>query len=229
MDLQGARVLVTGSTGGLGRPTATRLAAAGARLVLTARDPGRLDELAGGLQGERALTVAGDLTLPGQPDAVVSAAVGHLGGLDAVVHLAGASGFAAAGTEDDDALDELLLVDYLAPVRLLRAALPALRESRGTALVVTAVLAEGPVAGMAAYGAAKAALSSYVRAAAKELRRDGVRVVDARPPHTETGLADHPLTGSAPKLPPGKDPDDVAARLVAALVDDEREVPSSAF
>lgn len=229
MDLQGARVLVTGATGGLGRPTATRLAAAGARLALTGRDEGRLAELAGSLDGDRPLTVVADLTLPDQPQAVVDAAVEHLGGLDAVVHLAGASGFAAVGTEDDDALDELLLVDYLAPVRLLRAALPALREAKGTALVVTAVLAEGPVAGMAAYGAAKAALSSYVGAAAKELRRDGVRVVDARPPHTETGLADRPLTGTAPKLPHGKDPDDVAARLVKALTDDEREVPSSAF
>ncbi|WP_255472548.1 SDR family NAD(P)-dependent oxidoreductase [Quadrisphaera setariae] len=229
MDLQGARVLVTGATGGLGRPTVARLAGAGARLALTARDSGRLEELAGSLEGDRALAVTADLTLPDQPQAVVDAAVDHLGGLDAVVHLAGASGFSAVGAEDDDVLDELLLVDYLAPVRLLRAALPALRETKGTALVVTAVLAEGPVAGMAAYGAAKAALSSYVGAAAKELRRDGVRVVDARPPHTETGLADRPLTGTAPKLPRGKDPDDVAARLVQALVDDEREVPSSAF
>lgn len=229
MDLQGARVLVTGATGGLGRPTVARLAGAGARLALTARDSGRLEELAGSLGGDRPLAVTADLTLPDQPQAVVDAAVEHLGGLDAVVHLAGASGFSAVGAEDDDALDELLLVDYLAPVRLLRAALPALRETKGTALVVTAVLAEGPVAGMAAYGAAKAALSSYVGAAAKELRRDGVRVVDARPPHTETGLADRPLTGTAPKLPRGKDPDDVAARLVQALVDDEREVPSSAF
>ncbi|WP_218974586.1 SDR family oxidoreductase [Streptomyces sp. NP160] len=229
MDLQDARVLVTGATGGLGRPVSTRLAAAGARLALTGRDEGRLEEVAGSLGGDRPLTVAADLTLPDQPQAVVDAAVEHLGGLDAVVHLAGASGFAAVGTEDDDALDELLLVDYLAPVRLLRAALPALREAKGTALVVTAVLAEGPVAGMAAYGAAKAALSSYVGAAAKELRRSGVRVVDARPPHTETGLADRPLTGTAPKLPQGKDPEEVAARLVKALVDDEREVPSSAF
>ncbi|TXR52993.1 SDR family oxidoreductase [Quadrisphaera setariae] len=222
-------MLVTGATGGLGRPTVARLAGAGARLALTARDSGRLEELAGSLEGDRALAVTADLTLPDQPQAVVDAAVDHLGGLDAVVHLAGASGFSAVGAEDDDVLDELLLVDYLAPVRLLRAALPALRETKGTALVVTAVLAEGPVAGMAAYGAAKAALSSYVGAAAKELRRDGVRVVDARPPHTETGLADRPLTGTAPKLPRGKDPDDVAARLVQALVDDEREVPSSAF
>ncbi|TNM67217.1 SDR family oxidoreductase [Streptomyces sp. NP160] len=222
-------MLVTGATGGLGRPVSTRLAAAGARLALTGRDEGRLEEVAGSLGGDRPLTVAADLTLPDQPQAVVDAAVEHLGGLDAVVHLAGASGFAAVGTEDDDALDELLLVDYLAPVRLLRAALPALREAKGTALVVTAVLAEGPVAGMAAYGAAKAALSSYVGAAAKELRRSGVRVVDARPPHTETGLADRPLTGTAPKLPQGKDPEEVAARLVKALVDDEREVPSSAF
>ncbi len=226
MELSGARVLVTGSTGGLGLPVTARLAGAGARLVVTARDAGRLDALAA---QHGALAVPADLVVPGRPDAVVAAAVEHLGGLDAVVHLAGVSGFGAAGTEDDDALDDLLLADYLAPVRLLRAALPALRESRGTALVVSAVLAEQPVAGMAAYGAAKAALSSYLGAAAKELRRDGVRVVDARPPHTETGLAKRPVTGTAPRLPRGKDPDAVAERLVRALADDERDVPSTAF
>jgi cyclic-di-GMP-binding biofilm dispersal mediator protein len=82
---------------------------------------------------------------------------------------------------------------------------------------------------MAAYSASKAALTAYDAAAARELRRAGIRLVDARPPHTETGLADRPIAGSAPRLPQGLAPDAVAARVVAAIVDDEKDLPSSAF
>jgi len=95
--------------------------------------------------------------------------------------------------------------------------------------VVSAVVAEQPMAGMAGYAASKAAISAFDAAAARELRRVGVRLVDVRPPHTETGLADRPLHGTAPRLPQGLDPEHVAARVVAAVVDGEREVPSSAF
>jgi cyclic-di-GMP-binding biofilm dispersal mediator protein len=82
---------------------------------------------------------------------------------------------------------------------------------------------------MAAYSASKAALTAFDAAAGRELRRAGVRVIDARPPHTETGLAERPAAGQPPKLPTGLDPDAVAARIVAAIVDNERDLPSSAF
>jgi cyclic-di-GMP-binding biofilm dispersal mediator protein len=56
-----------------------------------------------------------------------------------------------------------------------------------------------------------------------------VHVLDARPPHTETGLATRPLAGSAPRLPPGLDPADVAARIVDAIEADEPEVAAAGF
>jgi len=83
--------------------------------------------------------------------------------------------------------------------------------------------------GMAAYSASKAALAAFDQAAARELRRAGIRLIDARPPHTETGLAQRPVYGTAPRLPTGLDPDAVAARILAAIRDDETDLPSSAF
>lgn len=83
--------------------------------------------------------------------------------------------------------------------------------------------------GMAAYSAAKAALMAYDAAAARELRREGIRLVDARPPHTETGLATRPLSGQAPRLPEGLAPDVVASRIVDAIVAGEKDLPSTAF
>jgi len=68
-----------------------------------------------------------------------------------------------------------------------------------------------------------------VSAASREFRRRGVRLVDARPGHTETGLATRPITGEAPSLPTGLDPDVVAARIVRAIVDGEKDLPSASF
>ena len=82
---------------------------------------------------------------------------------------------------------------------------------------------------MAAYAASKAALSAADQALSRELRRVGITVTDARPPHTETGLAQHPIAGTAPRLPEGLQPEVVARRIVEAIRAGEREVPAKAF
>ena len=229
-SLDGARVLVTGASGGLGAPLSRLLAAQGARLTLVARDPARLDAL--GIPA--AVGFAVDLTRPDGAQACVDAAVAQHGGLDGVVHLAGVVAFGPAVETDDATLDALVATNLLAPIRLVRAAYPHLHVSAvegGSPFVlnVSAVVAEQPMAGMAAYTAVKAGLAAFDAAAGRELRRSRIRLVDARPPHTETGLADRPFSGQAPVLPKGKSPDDVAARLLRAILDDERDLPSSAF
>jgi cyclic-di-GMP-binding biofilm dispersal mediator protein len=85
------------------------------------------------------------------------------------------------------------------------------------------------MAGMAAYSASKAAAWGAMVAATRELRRQHIDVIDIRPPHTETGLANRPIAGSAPKLPTGLDPEVVAARIVAAIRDGEKDLPVEAF
>jgi cyclic-di-GMP-binding biofilm dispersal mediator protein len=96
-------------------------------------------------------------------------------------------------------------------------------------LNISGVVAEQPMAGLAAYSASKAAVYAFNQAAAKELRRVGIRVIDARPGHTETGLASRPLFGTAPAFPAGMDASAVAARIVEAIQSDERDLPASAF
>jgi len=66
-------------------------------------------------------------------------------------------------------------------------------------------------------------------AAGRELRRAGIRLIDARPGHTETELSKHPLAGSAPAFAPGLAPSSVAARVVEAIVAGEKDRPSSSF
>jgi cyclic-di-GMP-binding biofilm dispersal mediator protein len=228
-ELGGASVLVAGATGGLGAPLSRQLAQTGARLTLTARDSDRLAAL-----GLDALVVPADLRRAGGAEKVVERAVDQCGGLDGLVFAAGAVAFGPATELPDQVVIDLFTLNTLAPIRLLRAALPQLRASaadgRSPFVVhISAVVAETPMPGMAAYSASKAGLAAFDQAAARELRRSGIRLVDARPPHTQTGLAERPLFGTAPQLPTGLNPESVAARILAGIVDDESDLPSTAF
>ena len=120
------------------------------------------------------------------------------------------------------------MVDLVGPLLLARAAIPVL-PAGGFVLNVSGVIAELPTAGLVSYSAAKAGISAGFRALAREVRSRGVSVIEARPPHTETGLANRGLYGEPPKMRIGLDPAVVAERLVLAIEQDERDVPASAF
>lgn len=234
-EIAGRSLVVVGATGGLGAPLVHRLAERGAHLTVVGRSQERLAELkVTGPSGVDAELVAVDIRKASSAERVVAAACARWGGIDGVVFIAGAVAFGSIEDTDDEVLIELFTLNALAPIRLLRAALPALRESTAAGhdpfvLNVSAVVAEQPMAGMAAYSAAKAALMAYDQAAMRELRRVGIRLIDARPPHTETGLAQRPLAGQAPRMPEGLAADVVADRMVAAIAADERDLPSGAF
>jgi short-subunit dehydrogenase len=228
-EVRDRSIIVVGATGGLGRPIAQALADAGARLILVGRDESRLAST--GVPGTR---LAIDVRLAASPMRIVDEAIAVNGGLDGIVYAAGAVAFGSVDELPDEVMIDLFTLNTLAPIRLLRAALPAMRDSAAAGhdpfvVHVSAVVAEQPQAGMAAYSASKAALAAYDSAAMRELRREGIRLVDVRPPHTETGLAGRPLAGAAPRLPQGLDPSAVADRIVAAIRDGEKDLPSSAF
>lgn len=223
-DLGGKSILVAGASGGLGAPISRALAAAGAVLTLTGRDESRLQ----GVGLPDATLLIADLLDPEAGQLLVDGVLAAHGRLDGVVIAAGVVAFGPVLDVDDDTVDELLLLNFLAPLRLTRAALRQLPKG-GFVVSVSAIVAEMPTAGMAAYSASKAALSAFNLSARTESRRRGIRVLDARPPHTETGLANRPIAGVAPKLAPGLSPEAVADRIVRAIVDDEQELPSAAF
>lgn len=219
-DLADKVFVVVGASGALGSRIALRLADAGAILTLAVRS--------GDSPIDGAHAVTADLREPDAGQRIIDSAMEQHGRIDGVVIAAGIAAFGPLAEIDDDTVDDLVLVDFLGPLRLLRAALPVL-EPGGVVAGISAVLAEQPVAGMATYSAVKAAASTLFIAAAKEARRSKIRVLDIRPPHTETGLAGRAIAGVAPTMPEGADPDAVADRIVKAILSDERELPSSAF
>ncbi|AMY21567.1 SDR family NAD(P)-dependent oxidoreductase [Rhodococcoides fascians] len=217
-DLNGARILVFGASGGLGGPIVEQLAQAGARLTISGRS----------LESAEHHAVNADLTLPDSARSVVAEAVEHHGGLDGIVIAAGVVAFGSVAEVDDDTVDELLLLNYLAPLRIMREGLTTLDQG-GFVLNISAVVADKPMPNMGAYSASKAAASALLKSVRTEARKSKIRIVDVRPPHTETGLAMRPIAGQAPKLPQGLTPEAVAARIVAAIVDDETDVGADRF
>jgi cyclic-di-GMP-binding biofilm dispersal mediator protein len=175
------------------------------------------------------LLVELDLRDPSAGDTLVAAVTARHGRLDGVVLAAGVVAFGDLLDTPDDVIEELFLTNVLGPLWMIRRVTPLLAGSQGFLVLVSAVLAEQPLPGMVAYGASKAALSSAGRALTRELRRRGVTVIDARPPHTETGLATRALAGIAPRLPTGLERWAVAERIVRAVEAGETEVPADRF
>lgn len=218
-DLSGSVVLVVGATGGLGSLLSQQLEAAGATVLRS---------------GRTSATLAADLRDDSAAATLIEAAAAVHGRLDGLVIAAGVVAFGPASDVSDATLRELFDVNTLAPVRLVRAATPhlaAAAQSGGAPFVVTlsGVVAESPTAGLAAYSASKAALAAFTQAASRELRRASIRIIDARPGHIETALSTHPIEGTAPAFPAGLAPEAVAARIVRAIVDGEKDLPSGAF
>lgn len=221
------RVLVAGGSGVLGSAIARELSDRGANVVLAGRDATRLEARATEI-GHGVGWIQFDLRRPDHAEHAVTTAASMLGGLDGVVNAAGVVAFGALHDLEDAVLDELVATDLVGPIRLARAALDELGDG-GFIVNITGVVAESPVANMAAYSAVKAGLSAASTALSRELRRRRIHVLDARPPHTETGLATRPIAGAAPTLPTGLDPGSVARRIVDALVPGLRELPAGEF
>jgi cyclic-di-GMP-binding biofilm dispersal mediator protein len=216
--LAGSHVVVVGATGVLGSSIAVQLAAAGAKVSAIVRDHTRLD---GASVAQYALADVTD-------HAALSAAFASVAPFDGAVNATGVVAFGNIADLDEATLARLFAVNAIAPIVMLREASPHITDG-GFFVNLSGVVATQPFAGMAAYSASKAAAWAAMTAASRELRRRRIDVIDARPPHTETGLATRPLAGVAPKMPEGLAPDVVATRIVAAIAAGERDLPAEAF
>jgi cyclic-di-GMP-binding biofilm dispersal mediator protein len=72
-------------------------------------------------------------------------------------------------------------------------------------------------------------MRSFLEGLAKETKKHGIRVIDARPGHTESGLADRAIAGESPKFPEGMTVEHVIKRVVDALINDETDLASDKF
>lgn len=212
--------VVAGATGAIGGAVARRLAEEGASLVLLGRDRARLQTTVGELEGAGGTirTVAGDLTETAAIDAAEAESQSLGGGVDLLVHAAGA--FRAGPFEKAPAadLDHQLAVNVRAPYFLTRRLLPGLRRRGGLVVFVnsTAGLAAG--AGSAAYAASKHALRALADALRAEVNADGVRVLSVYPGRTRSRMQREVCRSLGQHYDAERflDPGDVASAIVEA-------------
>lgn len=219
MEISGSRILLAGATGVIGGKLAEALSENGARLFLAGRDPEALASIGERLQSE---TVVLDYSEPESVAGAVEAAVAGLGGLDAVVVATGAVAFGEARDLDPEVLTRLIEANATGPMHLISESLKRL-EPGGSIVAITAVVAEFPTAGMAAYSASKASLAAFLSALRREVRRQ-FTVLEVSPGHMETGFAGRALAGEPPAMPEPEDVDELVGVIVQSMIDGRREI-----
>ena len=173
----GKAVVVTGAGTGIGRATARAFAAQGASVLAVGRTTETLDETAADQPRIRPFTA--DVT---EAERVVDAAVAEFGRIDVLVN--------NAAVRSGDAM---VATNLFAPVHLVEAALPHLKDTRGVVVnVSTAIGQRGwPMPGGELYAALKSALDSLTRSWAVQYAPHGVRVVAVAPGPIATPMHDH--------------------------------------
>jgi 3-oxoacyl-[acyl-carrier protein] reductase len=198
--LNGARVLVTAASQGIGYGAAEALLGEGARLVINSSNRERLSAAVERLRprGEVHGVVA-DLTHPADLDRLLTETVGHLGGLDSLVYVTGSPHpglFMEQGFDDWSRAAALLVVS---PAYLARKAADAMLAERtaGRMVFLTSVAIREPIANLATSSVCRIAVAGLVRTLARELGPRGIRVNGILPGYVRTARVDEVAVDTA--------------------------------
>ena len=228
MDVQGKAALVTGGTRGIGAAAAVQLAGLGADVAIVGREAGDAARATKALieeAGRRCTILTADLARPEEATRCVNETRATLGGLDILVHCAGAT---AAGSllEVDEALwYQAFDVHVHAIFHLCRAAVPLMKtKGTGAIVLISSIAGVRGCLGALAYGVVKGAIPQFTRGLARELADANISVNCVTPGVIRTRLQDyltpeqvkHNLANRIPLHREGQ-PEDVA-RIISTLV-----------
>jgi NAD(P)-dependent dehydrogenase (short-subunit alcohol dehydrogenase family) len=132
-------------------------------------------------EGGQGFACVADVTAAASPDRIVRSTLERFGGLTTLVNAAGIIGSGTIESTGDADWDVMMDINARAPFRLMRAAAPALTESRGSIVNVSSVTGLRAFPGVLAYCVSKAAIDQLTRCAALELAPKGVRVNAVNP------------------------------------------------
>jgi short-subunit dehydrogenase len=183
-DFAGKSILITGASEGIGRALALELAPDAPRLTLVARNAARLTEAAVACRasGAQVETLSADLSLAVDCERAVAAALTRFRTLDILVNNAGITMWSRFDSIEDPAVfEQVMRVNYLSAVLCTRAALPALRNSRGLIVAVASLAGLNGIPERTAYAASKHAMVGFFDSLRIELAGSGVDVTVIAP------------------------------------------------
>jgi 3-oxoacyl-[acyl-carrier protein] reductase len=179
LEIAGKVALITGASRGLGFAAASALGGEGCRVVVCGRDRARIEQAAAQLGAH---PVVADMATVNGPDEAVAAATAAVGPVDILV--ANAGGPAPGGFMDvsDDDWERAVQQNLLGTVRLMRAAVPAMRERGwGRIITITSRTVREAIDGLVLSNATRAGVAGAVRTLARELAPHGVTVNNVLP------------------------------------------------
>ena len=177
-DLQGAVVVVTGASRGLGRAIAEELAGGGAKIVVNyVRSKEPAEELVSQLGEDDALAVQADISDPDQAKKLIDETMQKFGRVDVLVNNAGITQDRSLRKMAIEDWDKVINVDLNSCYYTVHAALPHMVEQQsGKIINMSSFVGEAGNVGQANYAAAKAGLLGFTKTAARELARFNITV-----------------------------------------------------
>lgn len=190
LGLTGKIALVAASSKGLGRACARELAREGARVTICARDAAALHATRDALAAETGaeiLAVPADMTQPADIERVVAETVARFGGLHIVVTNAGGPPAGYFMDFDDAAWEAAYNLTLMSAVRLIRAALPHLKQAHwGRIINITSVSVKEPIDNLLMSNSLRAAVHGLAKTLANQVAADGITVNNVMPGYTQT-------------------------------------------
>jgi NAD(P)-dependent dehydrogenase (short-subunit alcohol dehydrogenase family) len=223
MDLKGTAALVTGGSRGLGAALGRGLAAAGARVVLVARERQPLEEQVAAIRaaGGQAHAIAADVADKEAIHAIAGQAAALVGPVDLLINNASTLGpvpLRLLLDTDCEDLERALLVNLVGPFRLTKALAGSMAlRGRGVIVDITSDASVQPYQRWGAYAASKAALDQLGRVWAAELAGTGVRLLTVDPGEMNTRMHAEAIPDADPATL--ADPTRVADHLLSLLRD----------
>ena len=230
LSLTGKRVLVVGASGAFGAEFCKQLISAGATVLGTASSAESSVRLGANLHQRLLLDLRNQESIKTLAQYLLHASEQ----LDGIILASGQVAFGPISETPIDVQNQLIQVNATGPINLVSQLIPKLSAAASAGsnpfvVSISGVIAESPMAGLAAYSSSKTAMHGFAIAAGKELKKQGIRWLDARPGHTESGLASRAVFGQAPNFGVGMDVTHVVSRIVQAIIDDEKDLPSTSF
>ncbi|MCX7192292.1 MAG: SDR family oxidoreductase [Proteobacteria bacterium] len=221
MNLSNKRIILTGAGGGIGYRLALLLASKGAHLALVERNAPRLAEICNEINtnGGKAVAIALDLTSEGAATQVVDSAIQALGGLDIVINNAGIMDFTLYDRQTPERIAQVININVIAPMLLVRAALPhLLAQNSGCIVNIGSAFGSIGFAHFATYCSSKFAMRGFSEALRRELADSAVGVCYVSPRAAKTALNDELTTQMLIETKTNMDePDYVAEQIVLAI------------